>query len=291
MIKLSFVIPAHNEELYIGSCLDAVLKSIGERKNIEVIVVDNASTDRTKDVVKKYPRVKLIYEPKKGTNQARQTGLSAAQGELVAHIDADSLPTHEWLEIVLKEFEKNPGVVCISGPYIYYDLPNSVNVLVKIFYGLLYILYLITNLISGRTTFLMGGNFVVRRAAVIKMGGYNTEITFYGDDTDIAKQLSSLGKIKFILRLRVLSSGRRLATEGIAATTFRYVLNYFWIALFDKPFTQTSVATRPAQKDQTLKFQTKTKKRDVLFLFFIILPLIAVIIYFIYQKAFSVLGF
>ncbi len=291
---LSFVIPAHNEELYIDACLRAILKSIGEKKGIEIIVVDNASTDRTKDVVKKYPQVKLIDEPKKGTNQARQTGLSAASGELVAHIDADSLPTREWLERVLKEFEKNPRLVCISGPYIYYDLPSSVNVLVKIFYSFLYLFHLTTNLIANRTTFLIGGNFVVRKAAVIKMGGYNTEITFYGDDADIAKRLSSLGKIKFILKLRVLSSGRRLATEGITTTTLRYVFNYFWITLFNKPFTRTSVATRPAPKNDRLKFLAKTKRKDFLiafFLFFGLLLLITLIIYFTHRNAFSVLGF
>ena len=61
---------------------------------------------------------------------------------------------------------------------------------------------------------MQGGNFVVRRDALQKIGGYDTNISFYGEDTDVARRLSKVGHVKFTFDLPALSSGRRLAKEA-----------------------------------------------------------------------------
>ena len=62
---------------------------------------------------------------------------------------------------------------------------------------------------------LQGGNFVVRRTALEEIGGYNPKFSFYGEDTDLARRLNSVGAVKFTFRLPALSSGRRLIEEGM----------------------------------------------------------------------------
>ena len=80
-MKLSFVIPAYNEEAYLPKCLEAVLVEKKRGKyDIEVIVVNNASTDSTRQVALSYPGVIVVDEPQKGLSAARQAGFLAATG-------------------------------------------------------------------------------------------------------------------------------------------------------------------------------------------------------------------
>jgi cellulose synthase/poly-beta-1,6-N-acetylglucosamine synthase-like glycosyltransferase len=91
---------------------------------------------------------------------------------------------------------------------------------------------------------LQGGNFIVRRSALEAIGGFNTDIDFYGEDTDIARRMQEAGRIKFTFRLPMLSSGRRMAKEGLIATGLRYAVNYMWILLFKRPFHTKSTDVR-----------------------------------------------
>jgi len=106
-IKISFVIPAYNEANYIARCLDAIFRETGDREDIEVIVVDNNSSDDTDETVGRYSRVKLIRETRRGANRARQTGFEASQGEFVAFLDADTDMPHGWIAQAGDAFAKS----------------------------------------------------------------------------------------------------------------------------------------------------------------------------------------
>lgn len=233
-MKLSIVIPAFNEAGYIGKCLEFALKAtVGY--DAEIIVVDNGSHDETKAIVKSFSRVTLIEETRKGTNQARQAGLNIASGDLVANIDADNLITPKWMAKALKSFEKNPKLVGLSGPYMFYDLPAFSNFLIKIYYWLAYPVYIIGNKL-GKGGAVMGGNVVFKKSALIKAGGYNTDLKFYGDDTDTANRLNKVGSVVFDYSFVILSSARRLKKYGMLTTGFNYFINHLWVAIFKKPY-------------------------------------------------------
>src|ERR1035437_2767541 len=102
-MKISVIIPAHNEEKYIGSCLEHLLK-YSEGRFCEIIVIDNASTDRTADIAKGYPGVRVISEPRKGTGHARQTGFESSIGDLLAYFDADTRLREGWIDAAEKAF-------------------------------------------------------------------------------------------------------------------------------------------------------------------------------------------
>ena len=118
-MKLSFIIPAYNEEKHLAGCLESILQDIQGIPDVEIVVVDNASTDSTSSVARSYP-VTLIYEGRKGLPYARQAGLDNSTGTLVANIDADSRLPLGWTQKALKAFEGDEDLVCLSGRYIFY---------------------------------------------------------------------------------------------------------------------------------------------------------------------------
>lgn len=272
---ISFIIPAYNEENYIGNCLESVLRELEKEKiYAEIIVVNNASTDKTKEVALRYPGVRVVDEPQKGIVWARRAGLIAAQGDLIANIDADTRLTPGWIKKVAGEFSKNKNLVALSGPFIFYDLSKKMQAFVKIFYYIAFLISIIRRILRQKSAILQGGNYVVKKSALEKIGGYNTSIEFYGEDADVAIRLEPLGEVKFAFDFPIYSSGRRLAEEGVALAAWRYVLNYFWIVLFGKPFTKKSEGPRPAEKNLTRLYEKKHKWQDIvvgiLILFFLI---------------------
>lgn len=244
-IEISFVVPAYNEEKHLAKALAAI---ISETKRAgctaEVIVVNNASTDATADVAASFPEVIVVDEPVKGLVQARRAGYLRASGPLIANVDADTIVTEGWLARVLEEFRRRPRLVALSGPYIYYDVSRRTRAAVKAFYVMGYGFYLLNRFVLRSGSLLQGGNFVVRRAALEQIGGYNPKFSFYGEDTDLARRLNRVGGVKFTFRLPALSSGRRLVEEGVLRIGLRYSMNFVWATYRKRPFTDEWIDIR-----------------------------------------------
>lgn len=235
-MKLSFVIPAYNEEEFIAGCLKSIFKELeGKDYDTEVIVVNNASSDKTRQIVSSFNKVKVVDELQKGLVKARRAGFMASSGDLIANIDADTKLTPGWVDKVFKEFSQDEKLVALSGPFIYYDLSKPQQALVLFYYYLGFIIYLINRFILSVGSMLQGGNFIVRREALEKIGGYNLDIYFWGEDTDLARRLNKVGKVKFTFRLPMYASGRRLKAEGIWKMGIKYPLNYFSTIFFKRP--------------------------------------------------------
>ncbi len=246
-MKISFVIPAYNEEGRIARCIEAVRKEItrsGLEAKAEIVVVNNASTDRTKDIVSKFPGVRVVDETRKGLSRARQTGFENSSGGLIANVDADTMLPPGWLDTVVREFEHDPKLVALSGPFILYDISPIERFWARCFYGIGYLAYLFTRFVLRAGSMLQGGNFVVHRSAMEKIGGFDTSIHFYGEDTDVARRLHKIGKVKWTFRLPMYASGRRLKHEGMVRIGSRYALNYIWTTFAKKPWSEEYIDVR-----------------------------------------------
>lgn len=232
-MTISIVIPAYNEEKYIAQALHSIINSAPENL-LEIIVVNNASTDKTAEVAATFEKVRVVNEPEKGLTKARQRGLIEAKGQLLAFVDADSLVPTGWFKMINREFESHPALVCLSGPYIYYDTPGWQQWMIKwLYYGLLArFIYFFTRYMAS------GGNFVAKKMALDKIGGFDTNIDFYGEDTDIARRLHKVGEVKFNWKFFMWTSGRRFAQEGTITTGAKYVANYTSIMVSKKPVSQ-----------------------------------------------------
>jgi glycosyltransferase involved in cell wall biosynthesis len=247
-MQISFVIPAFNEAANIGRCLETIYAQVRTVAcEHEVIVVDNASTDETAGIAARYPGVIVVHEPRKGITCARQAGLERSSGDLVANLDADTRLPPGWLQTVLREFARDPGLVCLSGPQIYDEAPWRVRLLAGLFYRVAFLTYVTNRFVLGTGSMVQGGNFVCRRWGLEQIGGFDTTIQFYGEDTDIAQRLHRLGRVRFSLGFPIHASARRLRGEGVFTTGLRYSLNYFWVVAFGRPFTTVSRDIRPSQ--------------------------------------------
>src|SRR5689334_14241359 len=89
----------------IDRCLTAVLNVDYPAEQREIVVVDNGSRDRTAEIVERYP-VTLLHEARRGSAAARNRGIEAARGDVVACTDADCLPTTVWLRELVKPFAR-----------------------------------------------------------------------------------------------------------------------------------------------------------------------------------------
>jgi len=243
-MKISFVVPAYNEQALLTRSLTAIRDEILRAGQVlgqdaEIIVVNNASTDRTQEVAEAVEGVKVVNEPRKGLVQARWCGFEASSGTLIANIDADTIIPPGWLTEVIKQFDANKNLVGLSGPYIYYGVPRRVNLVVGAYYRMAFSVYWFNRFILNVGSMLQGGNFIVSREAMLKLGSPSERFSFYGEDTDMARRLSKVGGVKFTFRLPAQSSGRRLVGEGVFTIGLRYSMNFFWATFRQKPFTDT----------------------------------------------------
>jgi glycosyltransferase involved in cell wall biosynthesis len=250
-MRLSFVVPAYNEEAYLPACLESILEQTRELPagSTEIIVVNNASTDRTREVALSYPGVTVVDEPRKGLPAARQAGFAASTGDLIANVDSDSRLTPGWTAKVLATFAEpspanKPPLVAFSGPVIYYDLTPRQRMLVQVFYMTAWATYIVNRYVLRVGSMVQGGNFVITRQALEAIGGFNLDITFYGEDTDIARRVNEVGEVRFTFGLKMFSSARRLKNEGMLTMAARYSINYLWTTFLKRPFTHTHIDIR-----------------------------------------------
>jgi glycosyltransferase involved in cell wall biosynthesis len=114
---VSIVIPVYNVENYLKRCLDSVISQTFH--NIEIIVINDGSTDSSSDILKYYaqkePRIHLINQPNQGLSGARNTGIDAAQGEYILFVDSDDIIEPSLVEECLQLIRKEQSDVVVYG--------------------------------------------------------------------------------------------------------------------------------------------------------------------------------
>jgi len=239
-VLVSFVVPAYNEEALIGACLAAIVAEISRtRCRAEIIVVDNGSSDDTRQIASTIPNVKVVAEPQRGLVQARRAGSLVSKGKFIANVDADTILPEGWLRTALAEFTRRPDLVALSGPVTPYDLGKSARLVAAGFYRGVYVIHLLSRLLARCGSVMLGGNSIVSKRALEAAGGFNPEFRFWGEDAELAHRLSKVGVVSFTPALRALSSGRRFAGEGLFKVFWRYSANYLWTHLFSRPFSSS----------------------------------------------------
>lgn len=124
---LSAIVCTHNREAYLGAAIDSLLNQ-DCADPFEVIVVDNASTDRTADVVasrSSHPRLRYIYEPVTGLSVARNTGAQAACGKILAYLDDDAIASPHWLRSLYAAYQGNERLAVAGGRVTLIWPPNT----------------------------------------------------------------------------------------------------------------------------------------------------------------------
>lgn len=207
---VSVVAIAHNEEKHILSCL----WSLSENKcdfPIEIIVINNNSTDRTTDALNMVG-VKWFDEPKKGPGHARQCGLDYARGKYYICIDADTLYPPHYIQTLVDQLRK-PGVSCVFSLWSFMTDEQHSKVGL-FFYELLRDIYLKFQFIKRPELCVRGMVFGFNTEMGRKIG-FRTDI-IRGEDGSLALALKQYGKLVFITnrKARALTSNGTLNADG-----------------------------------------------------------------------------
>lgn len=113
---ISAIICTHNREKYLGTAIDSLLAQ--DFPDFEVVVVDNASSDRTPEIVAlrdSNPRLRYIYEANLGLSIARNTGARESRGEILAYLDDDAVASSSWLSILYDAYQQNHRLAVAGG--------------------------------------------------------------------------------------------------------------------------------------------------------------------------------
>ena len=117
--EISAVICTRNQADYLAKSLASLASQTLQEENFEILVIDNGSTDNTKQVVRSFKRSKnlrYIYEPIVGLSQARNTGWKNASGRYVAYLDDDAIANPNWLQKILEKFYRvTPSPMSVGG--------------------------------------------------------------------------------------------------------------------------------------------------------------------------------
>ena len=111
---ISVIIPTFNEEKNIAQCLVSLRHQTVPRSEYEIIVVDGNSKDRTREIAQKYAD-KVFIQTSPRVGGARNDGIMAASGDIVATTDADCILPPTWIATIKRGF-RDPGVVQVYGP-------------------------------------------------------------------------------------------------------------------------------------------------------------------------------
>ncbi len=192
---LSFIIPAYNEELELGSTIAAIRASVPQDRQYEIIVVDDASIDRTAEIAKD-AGAKVVSINRRQIAAARNAGACAARGEILFFVDADTRikPPHVVDAVAALDSGCSGGGARIT---IAEKIPRWAHVFMKIFCAL----YFVNNLAAGAFLFTTRENFE-------RAGGFD-ERYFAGEEVWLSLALRKLGRFK-ILREPVVTSGRKM---------------------------------------------------------------------------------
>ena len=188
----SIVIPTFNGSSRIGNCLDALVKQVAGR-DVEILVVDDGSTDNTANIVKRYSSARLITQANAGPATARNRGALEAQGKILLFTDDDCVPMPDWLDAMLDPF-KNPDVVGAKGIYRTHQKSLAAR-FVQIEYEDKY--RLMANLDS--IDFIDTYSAAFLRDHFLEMNGYDTSFPVAcAEDIELSYRMSARGwKMKF----------------------------------------------------------------------------------------------
>jgi glycosyltransferase involved in cell wall biosynthesis len=202
-MNISIVIPAHNEEKYIGACIEAIQKQCRSfNVDPEIIVVLNRCTDRTGEIVNRLG-AKTVVDNSRNLAAIRNTGIKNATGDVIVTIDADSIITKEYVSDLITNIKSEKFIG--GGTRVDFNRKSPGIIATKMMLD-----------VFVRLSGLACGAFWFYRNYYDAIGGFNEKLHF-GEDIDFAKRLKKCGKsirLKYGISGKIVTSARKFDTYG-----------------------------------------------------------------------------
>ena len=191
-------------------CLDTLLKQ--SYNDYEIIVVDDGSSDGTKELVKQYKKIKYFKQNNKGPGYARNKGIKYARGNIIAFTDDDCIPDKNWLKNAVPHF-KDPNTIGVEGMTIKKGLITPTSIPTINYYGKQYS----TCNIFYRTSVLKG------------VSGFNEAFKFSGEDDNLAQRALKIGIINFDPSVKIIHPVKYYSVLGFLKKHIDLKITYWQV--------------------------------------------------------------
>jgi len=230
--RVSIIIPTLQEEKLIVRVLEQFTSEMKQRYNLEVIVSDGGSTDKTVELARKYSDI-IIEQPetvRQNISRGRNLGAKLASGEIFIFLNADTIiecPEHFFSTMIGLAMDRR-FVAATCSVLVYPEEERFTDRLFHNFFNWYFWLLNVVGMGMGR-----GECHVVSKSMFDKVGGYN-ETVAAGEDYDLFLRLRRIGRIAFVRSLRVFESPRRYRRYGYIRISLLWFLNAFMVLFFHR---------------------------------------------------------
>jgi glycosyltransferase involved in cell wall biosynthesis len=222
---ISVVIPHLNQPQALQSCLCSLDAQSLERSRFEIIVVDNGSNSIPEEVVTGHPGTRLLREPQPGPGPARNCGIKAAVGEVLAFIDADCRAHPEWLRSALKALRSSPERTILGGDVQIWRDDHTAYTAIEGYEGVFAYRF---KLYIEQHGFCGTGNLVLRRRDFQKIGSF-AGINF-AEDIEWGRRARAAGyTFRYVPEMIVFHPARRSLRE-LYVKWDRHIQHFFNMA-------------------------------------------------------------
>jgi glycosyltransferase involved in cell wall biosynthesis len=214
---VSVIIPVWNDARGLAACLSALREQTYPAGNIEIIVIDNGSSDGSVEIAKSFTEVLTLSEPTPGSYAARNAGLKRARGDYIAFIDSDCRPRENWIEEGIAAAVTEPKLGILAGhiELTHEGSPRSPVVLYET-------LFSFNQELNAQTGSCVGANWLSPKSILETFGGFDASLRS-GGDSQLSRRISEAGySVRYCAEMRVYHPARATLSE-LAAKRRRVV--------------------------------------------------------------------
>ena len=234
--RISLIIPVYREEKILSDTLNKFPYDLLKKYNIELIISDGGSKDRTVEIAKNYTQNVIEYHgnARQTISAGRNEGARISKGDILVFINGDSYPENcEDFFNLVNDWSEGKGNYkdCVALTCWITIHPKEMMLKDKIFYAIhnRYIIFLnLIRLGMGR-----GECQIVKKDYFNQVGGYDENLAA-GEDFDLFKRLSKIGKIGFVKNIRVYESPRRFRKYGYLKVILQWLINSVSVIIYRK---------------------------------------------------------
>jgi glucosyl-dolichyl phosphate glucuronosyltransferase len=197
-VRISSIICTRNRAEYLSHAIRSLAEQDMPNDDYEIIVVDNGSTDATKQIAGRFmaeiSNLRYVYEEKPGLSNARNRGVEEAAASVVAFLDDDAIADRGWLTAILDAFNHEPQPVCVGGPVEpWWEIPRpgwfpeSLVGCHNRYYGAE------ARWCSYPAEQPIGCNMAFSKERLEQIGGFNARLEKYNDETELISRLVKMG--------------------------------------------------------------------------------------------------
>lgn len=213
---VSIVVPVYDGQDTIQACIESLLNQDYDPGQLEIIVVDNNSTDQTCEIVQKYP-VKILHETIQSSYAARNRGAFESKGEIIAFTDSDCVPASNWIKTLISPFQSDPSIGGVGGRVLSTEPQSDVEEFLSSID--------LFGFYSTDSTFLptlLTNNCAYQRMVFLKENGFNSNLFTAGDvDLSWRIQLNQGSQVAYNLEAYVYHK-QRSTVKSMARLFRRY---------------------------------------------------------------------